>query len=262
MSARSLRFVSSLTVVALTQGCVTLAGFNPGSDKGDDTDVVAVDDTDVVGVEDTDLAGETAAPQDTDVAPDTDLPADTDPLPDTDPPVDTDPPAPGLYLFVTDAGSVGNLGGVSGADARCNASPVKPVGSGTFKAMLADDNTRHACTTSLCVTGGAWENLNWVLQPSTTYFRPDGTQIGSTTAAGIFTSVTVGIGTNNSEVWTGLAYDWTNSSNSSNCTNWTDGTGNTLGNVGLADETGTDLIARYLQYCDRSNVLIYCAEQP
>lgn len=259
MTVRSFRLLSTLAAAALTQGCVTLSPFTEDTGKGDDTDAVAAEDTDVGTVEDTDVVGETAAPQDTDLAPDTDLPADTDPLPDTDPPVDTDPPAADLILFVTDAGSTGNLGGVSGADARCNASPVKPAGTGPYKAMLVDGSARVACTSALCGAGGVSEHVDWVLQPSTDYVRPDGTAIGTTTSVGIFTSVTVGVGTNNSEVWTGLSSSWTGSSN---CGSWTDGTGGALGNIGLADDTSTGLIAMYLQYCDRTNVLIYCAEQP
>ncbi|HLD45750.1 MAG TPA: DUF1554 domain-containing protein, partial [bacterium] len=64
-------------------------------------------------------------------------------------------------IFVTDATYNGNLGGVAGADALCEADANKPA-TGTYKALIVDGVARVACTTANC-GGGAGENIDWVL---------------------------------------------------------------------------------------------------
>lgn len=241
-----------------------------------DTDVVDTDllDTDVedTDAEDSADSADTAAPWDTglDTGEDTgswwdtgfDTGLDTadsgawwDTGLDTSDTGTTVVPTSGEILFVTDAGTMGDFGGVAAADALCNASPVKPD-SATYKAVLVDGSARVACSTSYC-GGGAGENVDWALAPNTGYFRPDGTYIGTTNAQGLFDRLLINaVGLVNSEVWTGLNSDWTTSST---CSAWTDST--SFGEVGLADELGTDAIDAYLQFCDRTNVLLYCASQ-
>ena len=72
----------------------------------------------------------------------------------------------GKTLFVTAAGYNGNLGGVSGADAKCMADANKPSDGKTYKAMLTDGSTRIACTSANCTTSGNAEHLGWVLHPA------------------------------------------------------------------------------------------------
>ena len=79
-------------------------------------------------------------------------------------------------------------------------------GSGTYKALITDGTNRVACTSANCATGGAGENINWVLTPSTEYFRTDGTtEIGVTTSAGIFSFPLSNAITASGVAWTGFA---------------------------------------------------------
>lgn len=89
-------------------------------------------------------------------------------------------------MFVTSSTYDGNLGGITGADAKCQSDSNKPS-TGTYKALIVDGETRIACQTANC-SGGASENQNWVLKPNTAYVRTDGTAIGTTNSAGIFAS--------------------------------------------------------------------------
>ncbi|EKD41383.1 MAG: LenF, partial [uncultured bacterium] len=90
-----------------------------------------------------------------------------------------------LKIFVTDLW-VDAPSGIADADATCMADANKPIGGSTFKAMIADGVIRRACSSANCVTSGDGENIDWVLQPSTTYKRVDDTTIGTTDANGIF----------------------------------------------------------------------------
>lgn len=142
----------------------------------------------------------------------------------------------------------GNLGGSAGADATCQAS----FGS-TYKAMVVD-GARKACTTSNC-SGGVSEHTDWVLSPSTSYKRPDGTIIGTTNSVGIFTSLTDSF-TDSKNPWTGLATNWTQGVN---CTNWT-----STGSSGMGGSGGSIIYfawSAYTQPCSTNSFSILCVEQ-
>lgn len=161
---------------------------------------------------------------------------------------------PNYYrIYVTAITYGGDLDGVTGADTICGMDSGKPS-TGTYKAMLAAA-TRIACTTASC-SGGVGEHTDWVLQPSANYARTDGTAIGTTTSAGIFSfPLTNGIGTTGT-VWTGLASNWTNSAN--NCGNWDNSGVN--GTEANAANTDSSSIATALFGCGNSDHL-YCVEQ-
>ncbi len=91
------------------------------------------------------------------------------------------------YIFVTSANQRPGIDFVSPttADARCMADITRPA-TGNYKALLVSAATRLACTTNNC-TGGAAENLDWVLKPATSYRRlSDGAALMTTNASGIF----------------------------------------------------------------------------
>lgn len=298
MSFRARHSLSVLLPLALS-ACVSgkLDPLDTSSDSAVDTDIDGTPDTDVLDTSnDTGPAVDTDIAPDTDVAPDTDgadtsPPVDTslvdtgvgpwwdssdtsvDTSVDTGPdtwnwdtgtdtgPGDTDPPAPvppeGLTIFLTDAGTSGDFGGIAAADALCNASPARP-NNGTYKALLVDGTNRVACSSYDCGTSGAAENVDWALLGNTAYFRGvDDAYIGRTNDAGLLGfPFTTPIWDTNPEVWTGLSYGW---QSSSDCNNWTDV--NSFGNVGLANEVNSDFFYKYLQFCNRTNVLMYCAQQ-
>lgn len=123
-------------------------------------------------------------------------------------------------IYLHEENQDGNIGGIAGADYICNNNPRYP-GSGTFKAMLGA-TSRRACSTPNC-SGGASENIDWVLKPNTTYINVSGSTIGTTTASGIFTFPLTNAIDRGTWSRTGLEQNWTNST--ANCQDWTSNNG-------------------------------------
>lgn len=119
-------------------------------------------------------------------------------------------------IFVTNGTTAANAG-LAGFDAIC-ANDANNPGDGEYLALIAVTGSRVACTTASC-SGGASENVNWVLQPNTQYKRTDDAVIGTTTATGIFTfPLENSFGFDlNIYPWTGLTADWRVGDN---CNNW------------------------------------------
>ncbi len=165
--------------------------------------------------------------------------------------------------FITASAPNGNLSGVSGADSLCMGDANYP-GTGSYKAMIAD-SSRHACTTANC-SGGASENLDWVLLPNTIYTRADGsTVIGTTNNAGIWlppldNTYDLPVGSNSAaRIWVGQMDDWTNDP-ILNCNNWTDGTMGSGGRHARRDAIDSQAINFSNQLCSDNNALL-CVEQ-
>ncbi|HBS06640.1 MAG TPA: hypothetical protein DEA96_16845 [Leptospiraceae bacterium] len=161
-------------------------------------------------------------------------------------------------MFVTSSNAT-LTGGISALDSQCSSDSNKPSGGGTYKAMVADGTNRIACTTANC-SGGTGEHTDWVLKPSKTYQRSDGTTIGTTTANGVFSfpltaaiSTTV-VGTNSTV--TGLNNDWTSSAN--DCSNFSSAGANTSN--GLHDSTSNNLLTVGSSGCGNTMKII-CVEQ-
>ncbi|EKR73218.1 PF07588 family protein [Leptospira noguchii str. 2006001870] len=115
------------------------------------------------------------------------------------------------FVFVTPTAHNGDWGGVSGADAYCQANiPASIVGSGPYKAMLVAP-TRRQATVNPNVGDG---QIDWVFKPNTEYRRADGiTKVMTTNSKGLF-DFSKGSLTNSFEgsfsgyIWTGLYSDW------------------------------------------------------
>ncbi|MCB1158746.1 MAG: DUF1554 domain-containing protein [Leptospiraceae bacterium] len=160
-------------------------------------------------------------------------------------------------IFISNASYNGNLGGVSGADAKCNSDSAKPSNiPNTYKALLVDGVSRQA---SLSPNTGD-SKINWVLLSNTNYFRADGTtKIGTTTAAGLFNfDMDASFGTALAADWTGLNSDWT--SHTQHCTNWSSDANTENGSSGSV-LFNTEWSIRLLSSgCDTSKRLI-CVQQ-
>lgn len=159
------------------------------------------------------------------------------------------------YIFVTVATYNGNLGGISGADTKCQTEKTNnfaglPGNAEDYKAILSTGTgtTRRACSTSDC-TGGVSENIDWVLKANTDYYRLDGTtdtKLFTTNASGIvnFTggsSLLTSIDISASNYWTGIDVDWTDSG--FNCLNWLSSSGGQNGKRGSGSATNVNSIA-------------------
>ena len=158
-------------------------------------------------------------------------------------------------IFVTSATYNGNLGGPSGADAKCMADSDRPS-SGTYKAMIVtDDGSRSASPTT----------TDWVLAASTEYRRLDDTTIiGTTTASRVF-SPPLSAGFDSPELiysWSGLNPNWTTGFQS--CNNWTDDSVSYYGRTGYTTDN-TSYSSYNWNYgsspCSVSSLHLICVEQ-
>ncbi|MFO1527485.1 MAG: LamG-like jellyroll fold domain-containing protein [Turneriella sp.] len=161
---------------------------------------------------------------------------------------------PNRRIFVTANTYNGNLGGITGADTKCNnvADVNKPPG--IYKAMLVDAATsglRRACTAANCATSGVAEGIDWVLTPNITYLRADNTAVFTANFNGVFSfpaqTFYAPISTSSFEVWTGINFgvggEWTVDGGPGQCAllagaGWT----NSLigGSNGVFGNSGTD----------------------
>lgn len=161
-------------------------------------------------------------------------------------------------FFPTATSYSGNLGGASGADAKCNTDANRPSTTSTYKALITD-SSRRACSTANC-SGGISENQDWVLYPNKTYYRADGTTVVMTTNSAGITSfpLNAGMATGAANThWTGMNADWTNNTNS--CSNWISTSGN--GTAGVINNTSSFAIFNLSQSCNQPNVFLMCVER-
>lgn len=154
-------------------------------------------------------------------------------------------------VFVTSITYDGNLGGISGADAKCMSDPNKPTtpSSATYKALLVDYGDTRAL------------GSDWVLQPNLSYRRTNGNLIFVSNANSTFTfgafantwSATIA-----EQAWTGLTKTWGTQIN--DCENWTSNLLSKSGNVGFTDSITDDAINEITQACNLTKRII-CVEQ-
>jgi hypothetical protein len=152
-----------------------------------------------------------------------------------------------LVIYTTMALTNGNRGGITGADALCQADTQCPFGT-TCKAILVDGTVRTASPT-----------LNWVLQPSTQYANTSGQVIGTTNTSSVFSFPLTNALPTSATVWTGLNVDWTTST--STCNAWTSASTSVFGSSGESTSTSNTFINAALDLCSDVQPL-YCAQQP
>ncbi len=157
-------------------------------------------------------------------------------------------------IFVTAATFKGNLGGIGGADLKCNADTNKP-GVGTYKAMIAGESIRSA-----------FPPVDWVLTAGTSYFRPaDEVLIARALTDAVFTfplNATI-VDQGMTRVWVGLKADWTQSGGICGAQGmpWTQDDHPYVGRSGRASELdGLALLADFGAICD-DELGLYCVEQ-
>ena len=171
-------------------------------------------------------------------------------------------------IYVTDNFHNGNLGGTTGADAKCNdGTDANHPGSGTYKAMLTTSTlgvpARVACTTANC-SGGPSEHDDWVLLPNQQYVRNNGSSIiGTTNANAIFEfPLDAAFSTVSDYAWGGYYTTWVPYENKLTeiCDNWNSNSNSNGGRVGDPDVTVNNAISNSTKNCDEVHRL-YCAEQ-
>ncbi|MBV6492194.1 MAG: hypothetical protein LDLANPLL_00185 [Turneriella sp.] len=167
-------------------------------------------------------------------------------------------PCSECIIFVATNGNLGyngNLGGVAGADAICQAEG-NAYGKGVYRALLVDGSVRRACENGSCSTA-----KNWVLQANRAYKRPDGTAIGTTDASRVFGNLAAAIAPSGTiaSAWTGLMPTaWTVSS--STCSGWTTSETGSSGDYGQISVTGNSAFAYGGNVCSAA-LGVYCVQQ-
>jgi len=151
-----------------------------------------------------------------------------------------------LKIFVTESGYSGNLGGVEGADMKCNADIMKPD-SGYYKALIGADSRDILID-------------DWILLPNTSYYRSDDmTLITITNRRGWFDfPFDSSISEFENRVWTGLRDDGTAAVDNS-CSNWLRSS-YASGKYGISSALFKTAIKADNNTCDKYHPL-YCVEQ-
>lgn len=154
-------------------------------------------------------------------------------------------------VFVTSSTYNGNLGGLAGADAKCQAAAdTAKIGGTTWKAWISDG------------TASAATRLNQFNGP---YYLVNGRKIANNwsdlTNGGLNLSIDIsetGSTVSNAEVWTGSYYNGGYSGAS--CTNWTSSSWSILGNTGLNSAVNSVWTNYRQNWCGYS-MRLYCIEQ-
>ncbi|HVK62394.1 MAG TPA: DUF1554 domain-containing protein [Bdellovibrionales bacterium] len=166
----------------------------------------------------------------------------------------------GKVIYKTVAEYNGNLGGITGADAKCAASQPDGVDTtATVRAFIVDDGVREACDDATCAN-----SIDWVLTPNWDYFNIDGDKIGTVAATGVFTAYSAAVyptGTN----WQDTAYTGLNGNYwdiTATCNSWTSSSGaDSVSGVGHTPEANSmQFTANANMGCDTIAPII-CVEQ-
>ncbi len=159
------------------------------------------------------------------------------------------PPATSKLVFVTKEAWPGNLGGVSGADDKCNAEATERNFTGTFQAVLGS------------FEGGMFAHDPWrrSIHYPLPYLREDGEDLQSDFhdlfSSGPDSSVTTDA---QYHPWTGL--DASGNKHLDNCNGWSDSTIVHNGVVGDSQGIGGNWVNASIISCDNSRP-VYCIEQ-
>ncbi len=191
------------------------------------------------------------------------------------------------YIFTTSSlglDSIGNFGGISGADAYCQSRIPSNIPSGIYKAMIVDGVNRVATTVGPNSKVG---QRDWVLRGIQKYIRAeDGVNVMITNSSGMV-DFQSGARLENpitqvkeSGQWTGLNSGWTSltsAGNIINCNSWTSSSSNRFyGGFGSSTRTDSDFLlantstgGSYTSICSQVrsgygpyNLGLVCVEQP
>jgi hypothetical protein len=153
------------------------------------------------------------------------LKSEVNPLPEPTPEPTATPIVPeygsdSKLVFMTAIAYDGNLGGICGADEKCNNDSNKPNGS-NFKAMVVDGTNRINYSSDQGTDG----RLDWVFQTGVSYFRSDYVYLGTASAGAVLRNLSnpfEPIDENNyhwQNYWTGIGSG--NTWAGDNCNGWT-----------------------------------------
>jgi uncharacterized protein DUF1554 len=157
-------------------------------------------------------------------------------------------------IFVTTATYTGNLGGLAGADAKCQSVATAGGLTGTYKAWLSDSTTSAAmrmthAANPYVVFDGTEISATWTTLTSSKFLTPiDESQVG---------------GTVSSTPWTNTQADGTISvaTTADDCDDWTTAASTSVGLVGNTTMEGKPWTAGNPPVGCNSALPLYCVEQ-
>jgi len=162
-----------------------------------------------------------------------------------------------VFLSSSAPPSAGRLGSPSAVDTFCqSAADAKQLG-GTWRAWLSDRTTSPKARFTLA-------NVPYRLLDGTTVASSWSTLVGGAFGGSLAHAINVfEDGTTAPaavEVWTGT---WTDGDwyGSSDCNSWADGTAAFFANVGRSDSTSRGWTAANAQFCNHTDLHVYCFEQ-
>lgn len=170
------------------------------------------------------------------------------------------------HVFLTATKVTGSIGtgGITGADAVCNADSNKVQGK-TYKALLTVPGVREVLGAII----GTLTYTDWVLKASTFYSSVTDVSnpTGATTivkrvfnGSNILMQMNFTIGSNGTRFWTGMTNNAGSLENGVNCTNWTSANGGVNGLTGVINASSTSLVDTTTNTCNTSLSLV-CIEQ-
>lgn len=158
----------------------------------------------------------------------------------------------GLRIFVTGSFWSGNLGGLSGADAKCQSDANNPDLRKVWRALIG--------TFQRQVNGQDW--IGTILLPYTKYYRADGaTLIDTTDSKAWFTfNLDNTISPDDFMVWTGFESSGVYVPNY-NCNGWTSSASGVQGKYGRSSYLSSGAVNKSDSFCS-DYYRLYCIEQP
>jgi len=162
-------------------------------------------------------------------------------------------PVSGKKIFVTSLDYTGNLGGTTGADAKCTARAVAANVPGTFKAWISTTGADDA-KSRLNHSSGAYVRIDGVLVAN------DWNQLASNAHAAAIDIDEKGVKVASSTaVWTNTKPDGTSRS-SEHCLNWASPSNGEIGSYGVVDAKDVRWTDAAIGACE-PKARLYCVEQ-
>ncbi len=152
-------------------------------------------------------------------------------------------------VFTTTESYAGNFETIAVADGYCNTDPNKPT-SREYKAMIVDASENRKASVP---------QVNWVLKPSTEYYRKDGFTYIAKTNSNALLNLNIllsSFGNSGDAYWTGLTINWNTSTET--CSSWTSDMA--YGTYGMDNQRNAGAVAYAVDVCSIPKKIL-CVEQ-
>ncbi|MCA9879468.1 MAG: DUF1554 domain-containing protein, partial [Thermomicrobiales bacterium] len=159
-------------------------------------------------------------------------------------------------VFLSSTPHQGNLGGVSGADAKCQAAATAAKLPGTYKAWLSDSHSDSSPNIRFTRSAGPYQLVTGVTVAANWADLVDGNlaaSINVTENGGVVVAV-------GEAAWTNTRADGSRLDSPSHCDNWQSNAGGTSGRVGIVIRTDHVWTDASTVSCE-NHAPLYCFQQ-